>query len=101
MRFYAGEQFEQNCAKRVDIGCSRDRLPTDLLRARVIGREHPDILRDGFGLTRAIENKQLRDSEIEQFWRAVSVHQNIAGFQITVDDEVAMRILHRIADLQE
>ena len=45
--------------------------------------------------------EQLGDAEIEQLDLALGVDQRVGRFQVAMDDEVAMRVGHRVADLRE
>jgi hypothetical protein len=95
------QHLEQQDAQRVDIRGGRHGLALRLFGARVFGRHH---LRPGHrprGVGRIVGRQQLGDAEVEQAWRAVGGHQDVAGLQVAMDDQVAMGILHGIADLSE
>ena len=44
---------------------------------------------------------ELGDAEVEQLRRPVGGHQDVAGLDVPVHDQVAVRELHRGADLAE
>ena len=43
----------------------------------------------------------LREPEVEQLHHAVAVHEDVRRLEVAVDDEIAMRILRRLAHRQE
>ncbi len=78
----------------IDVRRGRDRAPSDLFRTRVVRRQRPpSSLPAGW----AIAAEQLRDAEIKQLGNARRRHENICRLQIAMDDQVAMRVGHRIA----
>ena len=92
----AGDQLEQDDAQRVDVAPYRGRLAAHLLWAR-IGRRHDadtraivvsDCTSPGIGV------QQFRDAEIQQFRRAVLLHQDVAGLEIAMHDHAPVRIVH-------
>ena len=97
-----GDELVQHDAQRVHVARGRDGASPDLLRARVLGREDAQqrgrILPRGRALAGADE---LGDPEIEQRRHALGRHQDVAGLQVPVDDEVLVGVLHRRADLPE
>ena len=50
-------------------------------------------------LGRAVGVEQLRDAEVEELGHAVLGHQDVAGLEVAVDDQVAVGVLHGVADL--
>jgi hypothetical protein len=94
------EHFVQHGAQRVDVGDGRDRLASHLLGAHVIRRhqQRPGRCRRR---CRRIGREQFRDTEIEQFRDAVGGDEDISWLEISMDDQVLMRVLHCIADLSE
>jgi hypothetical protein len=44
--------------------------------------------------------QQPSDAEIQQSHVAVPAHEYVAGFQVPVNDQVAVRVLQRVAYLQ-
>src|SRR5262249_17996809 len=45
--------------------------------------------------------QKLRDPEVEKLWHSVPVDQNVAGLQVAVDDEMAVRIFNCVAHREE
>ncbi len=44
---------------------------------------------------------ELGDAEVEQLGAPFGIHQHVGGLEVAVHDQAAMRIGHRVADLQE
>jgi hypothetical protein len=45
--------------------------------------------------------EQLGDAEVEQLERAVRCDEHVRGLDVAMHDEVAMRVRHRVADVEE
>jgi hypothetical protein len=57
---------------------------------------------DGFGgNTASIEHQQLGDAEVQEFRRPFFIHENVAGLQIAMHNEIAMGIFDCIEDLEK
>ena len=92
----AGQEPVQHRAQRIDVGRCGDLAAAHLLRAGVL-RGH--YARGDLSLRSGIEH--FRDPKIQQLRRAVFADQNIAGLQITMDNEAPVRVLNRRRNLQE
>jgi hypothetical protein len=97
-RSHAGDEFVEHDAERPDIGRSAERLAFDLLGTRVGHRHRID---HGGRVAADLGVEQPRDAEIEQFGFAVAVDEDVGRLEIAMDDEPAVRILDRGADLEE
>src|SRR5262249_40938380 len=80
--------------KRVEIAGRGDGTAANLFGACVFGCEGPEL--GGFGEARRIEN--LCDSEVEKLRNSFFVHENVAGLQVAVNDEMLVRVFDRRAD---
>ncbi len=101
MRPDTREQLVEHCAQRIDVGCGRHRLALHLLRAGVIRRHQVGPGgRERFG-ARRFGIQQLGDAEIEQFRYAIGVHQDVAGFEIAVNDQLLVGVLDGVGHLPE
>ena len=88
-------------AERVDVGARGHRVAAHLLRARALERHRAH---DGHGplFWRAgIRIDQLRDSEVEELGHTAGADEDVAGLQVTMDDEMLMGVLHRRAHLEK
>ena len=95
------ELIEQN-AERIDIGCGRDRPAEDLFRRRILRSQDAFLeARHRHGMQQALGSEQLGDPEVQQLGLAVAGDEDVAGLDVAVHHEVAMRVLHRAAHLQE
>src|SRR5206468_2811532 len=72
-----------------------DAPATDLFGARVFGRQPIDRVSVG------LRGKDLRDAKIQQLRDAFAGDQNISRLQVTMDHEIAMRVLHGLAYLKK
>ena len=93
----ACQQLVEHDAEGVDIGRGRDGTVLPLLGRTVFRRDEahlgprgsrPDVPR--------LRVEELRDAEIEQFHIAGSRDEDIRRFEVAVDDQGAMRVLHGI-----
>ncbi len=95
------ELIQQN-AERIDIGRGRDRPAEDLFGRRILRRQHAFLkARHRHGMQQTLGSEQLRDPEVEQLGSAIAGDEDVAGFDVAVHHEVAMRVLHGAAHLQE
>ena len=98
----SGEQLEQHSAERIDVGCGGQRVTTDLLGACVLRSEGADIAaREGQRVVARVRAYELGDAEIEQLRGAVGGDQDVAGFDVAVNHQIFVRVLHRVAQLAE
>src|SRR5678809_153804 len=81
----------------IDIGQCGDRLTADLLGSGVL-RSHPSLgcSRHCVGRCQRVELQHFRQSKIEEFHRAIGCYKNVRGFEVAMDDEVAMCVLRRV-----
>ena len=91
----SGKQLIKDHAERVDIRGSGDRLAANLLRARIFRSHRTED--SGFCTARRVQ--EFGDTEIEKFWAAILGDENIAGFDVAVNHQPLVRILHGPADL--
>ena len=92
----------KNDAQGIDVARRGDGFAANLLRTGVLrghGTKSGGAQLDG--LEKHLRRQQLRDAKIEQLGGSASIHQNIAGLEVSVNDEVLVRILDRRADLTE
>ena len=94
------KQKVQNYTKAVDVSCRGHRFAEHLLRRRVLARHRPRVCVGQFGAV-GIFYQRFGDAEVEQLGFARGRHQDVRWFQIAMHDQVAMRVLHRVADFQQ
>ncbi len=76
--------------------------PEYLLRGRVLRRQDPFLEpRYRQRVRKALGREQLGDAEIQQLGRTFVRDEDIGGLDVPVHHQVAVRILHRGADLNE
>ena len=95
------QQFVEHDAKAIHVDGGRDRLAANLFRRGVFHGHEP---RPGSGSRRlqlAIAFLQLRDPEIQNPQPPGGVHEDVAGFQVPVDDQVAVGVSHGVTKLKE
>ena len=51
-----------------------------------------------FGYTRRRRIEKLGDTEVEQLGRAIAGDEDVVRFEVAVNDEIPVRILHRVAN---
>ena len=95
----AGEELVQQNAERVRVGGHADPLTRHLLRARVRRRHDRVRLGHAFALSDGVH--QLRDPEVEKLRVAVTGHEDVAGLQVPVRDQLAVGVGDRVADPEE
>ncbi|MFZ0800618.1 MAG: hypothetical protein WAN70_00500 [Terriglobales bacterium] len=101
MRPLPGQQLVKQDSERIDIRALGDRCSAQLFGARVFGRHWTPI---GSGSRRVWGPSRVEhfgNAKIQEPDHALLGNQNIAGLQITMDDEVLMGILHCQADCTE
>src|SRR5215469_14226139 len=84
----AGQQLVKDDPQRVNIRKWSDRAAVNLLRTGVGGRE-----RRPCAVVCGIVAEKLANTEIEQFWDAIGTNQDVSGFDVAVDDEIAMCVV--------
>jgi len=101
VRSPAGEELVEHDAERVDVGRRADRRARDLLGRRVGGGQRAARDPRELGLARLAVRDELRDAEVEQARLARVGDEDVRGFEVAVDDEVRVRVLHGAQHLQE
>ncbi len=97
MGFGAGEEFIEDGAERVDIAGDGDGFAADLFGRGVIGGEWRDA---GGGIFK-IGVEKFADAEVEELDGPGGIDEDIAGFEVTVDDEPAVGVFDGFADIKE
>ncbi len=97
LRADADQQLMQQHAERVDVHRSAHDAAVELFR-RGVGWRHPP--RRGLRRRRRVV-EHARDAEVEQLHLAVVVDQDVAGLEVAVDHQVAVRVLDRRADVEK
>ncbi len=93
---FAGDQFVQQDAERVNVGGGGD-VAANLLFGRGVGRREGGS--QGAVFVRGV--KQLGDAEIQQAHPTVAGDQHIGGLDVPVHDQGAVRGIHGMADVGE
>ena len=97
----AGQQFVEQQAELIDIGRGRCRLAVYLLRRGVVGREHPQRGAGQRLLAQRFVGQRLGDAEIQQLRLAVGADDDIAGLDVAMRDQIAVRVRDRLRHLYE
>ncbi len=95
-RMYARQQSVQDDTQLPDVGGGGDGRVVQLFRRGIFEGQCAVM---GGGDVGAFQ--LLGDAEVEQLDPSVCIHQQIGGLEVPVHDQVAMRVAHRIEDLQE
>src|SRR5262249_3136911 len=98
-RTLTGSHFVENDAKGVDIAAGVRSLAAQLLRGSVEERSFEVSLGHRDGNIRLTTIKQLSKPKIHYFGDTLGRDHNIAGFEISMDDTVLMRLLERGCNL--
>ena len=77
-----------------------DGTARDLFGSR-IGRRELSHHRSRLIFERVERCQLFGDAEVEELYRAGRRHQDVGGLEVPVDDEVSVRVLHRLAHLAE
>ncbi len=102
VRLLARDQFKQHDTQRIHIRGSSDRKAFDHFGTGVLrGHRSRPSPRDGDIVAPGFLAQEFGDPEVEQFHGAVGGHENVAGFEIAVDHEVAVGVLDRAAHLSK
>ena len=101
VRPLAREQFEQHDAERIDVRRGAHRIAAQLLRRGVRRRQWTVLRVDGLRRAAVRIVEEFGDAEIEQLRFAVGGDQNVRRLDVAMDDELAVRELHRRADIAE
>src|SRR5580693_62737 len=94
---YPGEQLVQNHSQRENIGRDIDALGAKLFGARVARRQHANPGNGDVGLA----GQERGRAEIEKLDCAFGVHQDVGGFQIAMDNQIAVSVSDRVAHLEK
>ena len=88
------EQAVQQQPQAIDVGSGRDIVSQHLFRGAVCGR-HDDRAFPGQAIRRcAFGVAQFRNTKIQQLGRTVFGHQDVGRFDVTVNDQVLVRIVN-------
>ena len=102
IRPLAGEQLVQQDAERVDVGGGADALAAHLLRAGVAGGEWALAARgDVRRQSTVVRIQRLGDTEVQQLDLALCRDQHVAGLQVAVHQQHAVRIGHGVGQLEK
>ena len=101
MRSMPGQQFIKQDSERIDIRRLGDRCSAHLFWTRIFGRHRTPTATGKRGFRGPLRVEHLGNAKIQQPDHALLGNQNVAGLQITMDDQVLMGILHREADSTE
>ncbi len=94
----SAQQLEQQDPERIDVGGDGDGPSGQLFGGCIVGRERGHRCVDD-SLPARIE--PLGDAEVEQLHAPFGGDQDVSRLQVAVDDQVAMRVVDRLANLQE
>ncbi len=98
----AGQQLVEQHAEGIDVGGRGDRAAEYLFGRGVFGSEYPFLKpRHRQGVRQALRSQQLRNAEIQQLGRALVVDEDVGRLDVPVHHQVAVRVLHRRAHLNE
>ncbi len=97
----ACQQLIQQDSKGIDIRGICDRFSPHLFRARVFRRHWPPVRSGKRRVGEPLRVHYLGNTKIQEPGHALLGNQDVAGLQITMDDEGLMGILHREADRAE
>ena len=96
----AGEQLIEQNAERIDVGSGGDVFTADLFRAGIFGSKQPLLCACHRGWLISWRcREQLGDAEIQQLRYPLGRDQYVAGFDITMYDQVLMSVVDSRADL--
>ena len=94
VRRLSGQELEENHSEGVDIAASAERLPEDLLGARVRRGEHSSSpFRHGALRRGRFHREQLCDAEVQQPDVAFCRDKDVGGLEVAVEHEVRVREL--------
>src|SRR5262249_44354468 len=97
IRGMAGKQLIEDDAERIEITGSGDGIAAKLFGTGIVGSKGTKLRR--FDKTRAVEN--LCDAEVEELGNSFLGHEDVAGFNVAVNDEVLVRVLYGGTNLAE
>ena len=99
-RSLAGQQLEEQNTQGVHVTDRGDRLAADLFGAGVLRRQRPRPAGDRIACrTETILAQQLGDPEVEQLRATILGHQDVAGLEVAMDDQILVRRSDGIAHL--
>jgi len=89
----AGEALVGHHSERINIGAAIERLAARLLGAHVIGRAHNGRARElGGGF------KGFGDAKVGQEGLTAMIEENVARFDVAVDDVERVSVIERVGD---
>src|ERR1700675_3361451 len=91
-----GQQLVKNDSKGINVGTDTDTIATNLLGRRV-GRRHHSQPSHGLVDLQVQALQLFGNAEIEQADRTIVLDEDVGRLQVTVDDCVTVRVLHRLA----
>lgn len=98
-----GEEFVEDGGGGIDVGGDGDGVAADLFGAGVVGGEGWGERGESFGVLGfgigSVE--EFADAEVEEFDDAGLVDEDVAGFEVAVDDELAVGVGDGGADVEE
>ncbi len=105
-RLMAGQQFVEQHTEAVDVAARIDVEIGDLglLRARIRRRADERVEASEERLVREPALRRLRDAEVDHLRHGHAVvdrDENVRGLDVAVDDPFLVRVLDRVADLDE
>src|SRR5262249_33364067 len=90
-----GEQLVENDAERVEVAGSGDGIAAELFGTGIVRSEGAELC--CLNKTRVIEN--FRNSKVEKLGNSFFGYEDVAGFDVAVNDEVLVRVLYGGTDL--
>ena len=96
-----GEDLIQQHTKRVDVGGGCNGFGANLLGTGIVGRKQAIRGNSGIGVSGRIVIEQLGNAEVKQLRHAIFRDENVFRLEIAMDDQIAMRVFDRAADLHE
>jgi len=101
VRVPSAQQLVEQQAELINVRGGGDRLAENLLGAGVLGREDAgEGARERLSWP-ARRREHLGDAEVQQLDLTVAGDDDVRRLEVAVDHQVAVRVLHRAADLTE
>ena len=90
----ASKNLVEHNTKRINVRRAGHRLTAYLLRAGIFRSHDPPVHARHQRCIQEFRIEQLCDSKVQQPRKTFLGNQNVAGFQIAMDDQILVRILH-------
>nr|WP_326538432.1 hypothetical protein [Pseudorhodoferax sp.] len=102
-RVLAGQQQVEQQPQCIHVGGGGDGVATRLLGRGVVRGQHTSAVACQFGgVARcSIVVQQLGYAEVQQLDLALGIHQHVAGLQVTVHNQLPVRVLHGLQHLRK